>query len=309
MGYRAVVENHKIIRALASSTNISIVDAQFEKTRAVILAPYYDASVTSRVMSAIANYSNAVSQIHYRNIFATSVVLDPFSLNKYFRLDQAVIADIPSVTTSKGLSNITGLSDEQVFFLIGKGNSDSFGMGDQAVVLMEFIRSFTEYPSVADSSALSLGVAKSETIEISDIAEMLASKSVADTANLSEQSIYSFSKPLSESTIISDQISKTTVFERSFSDAFVLDDFTDVAAITKSTTAAKSNVIGFSETHSFATDKAFSDAFNFAEQSVAAFEKSLFDSAILTESIQISVSSLASSVLNASTLNSAPLNN
>ena len=121
--------------------------------------------------------------------------------------------------------------------------------------------------------------------------------------------ILDIAKPLTESVSVSDQFLKTSVFQRSFADAFVLDDFTDVTAITKSSTAAKSNAIGFSDTHNFATDKTFSDPINFAEQTVAAFEKSFLDSATITESIQISVSSLASSVLNASALNSAPLNN
>ena len=48
---------------------------------------------------------------------------------------------------------------------------------------------------------------------------------------------------------------------------------------------------------------------SFAEQSVAAFDKGLSDVASITESIQITTSSLASSVLNASALNSVPLNN
>ena len=308
MAYRVVVENPQIIRALTSSTNISVVDAQLEKTAAVVSATSYDVSVTSRVMNAIANYSNAAMQIHYRKMFATELALDPFSLNKYFRLDQAAMSDAISILASKGLNDITGLSDQQDF-LIGKGISDSFGMNDEAVIFIEFIRGFAEEAFVADSQILSLGIVKSEAIGITDLTVMLTSKSATDVAYVSEQAILDIAKPLTESVSVSDQFLKTSVFQRSFADAFVLDDFTDVTAITKSTTAAKSNAIGFSDTHNFATDKTFSDAINFAEQTVAAFEKSLLDSATITESIQISVSSLASSVLNASALNSAPLNN
>ena len=308
MAYRAVVENHQIIRALTSSTNISVVDAQLEKTAAVVSATSYDVSVTSRVMNAIANYSNAATQIHYRKMFATELALDPFSLNKHFRLDQAAMSDAISILASKGLNDITGLSDQQDF-LIGKEISDSFGMNDEAVVFIEFIRGFAEEAFVADSQILSLGIVKSEAIGITDLTVMLTSKSATDVAYVSEEAILDIAKPLTESVSVSDQFLKTSVFQRSFADAFVLDDFTDVTAITKSSTAAKSNAIGFSDTQNFATDKTFADAINFAEQTVAAFEKSLLDSATITESIQISVSSLASSVLNASALNSAPLNN
>jgi hypothetical protein len=384
MAYRAVVEKPQTIRALVSSTNISVVDAQLEKSAAIISARSYNASVTARVMNAIANYSNAATQIHYRKLLATDLALDPFSLNKYFRLDQAAISDAISVLSNKGLNNVAGLSDQQDL-LVGKGLLNSFSMGDEALVLLYIVKAFEEIAYATDSQELSVGLVKSEALEISDITAMLASKAVIDVADILEQAAVALSKLLADSLSISDQFSKTSEYQRSFADAFVLDDFTDIGAITKSSTAAKSNVIGFSDTQSFATDKAlqdstslsdlpslltsrtatdniaiaevfqkvttfnreitdsaiitdvrnsfigkalsetaamsdvllkdtaynrtFADAVSFAEQYVAAFEKGLLDTATITESIQISTRSLASSVLNAGALNSTPFNN
>ena len=308
MAYRVVVEKPQRIRALVSSANIVVADAQLVKTQVLVTKASYAASISSRVANVFSAYVYPVTEIYYRNVSAEDVALDPFSLNKYFRLDQAVMAEAVSVLASKGVDDVSGLSDQQDF-LIGKGISDSFAMGDEAVVLLEILRAFTEDAFVTDSQERSLGVVKSEAIGVADIAVTLTTKSLSDGTDLSEQAIFDTAKPLIESASLSDQFTRAAVFQRSFSDALVLDDFTDVNAVQKDTIATKTNVIGFSDTQNFATDKTFADAINFAEQTVAAFEKSLLDSATITESIQISVSSLASSVLNASALNSAPLNN
>ncbi len=308
MAYRVVVEKPQRVRALASSANIVVADAQLVKTQVLVTKASYAASISSRVANVFSAYVYPVTEIYYRNVSAEDVALDPFSLNKYFRLDQAVMAEALSVLASKGVDDVSGLSDRQDF-LIGKGISDGFAMGDEAVVLLEILREFTEDAFVTDSQERSLGVVKSEAIGVADIAVTLTTKSLSDGTDLSEQAIFDTAKPLIESASLSDQFTRAAVFQRSFSDALVLDDFTDVNAVQKDTIATKTNVIGFSDTQNFATDKTFADAINFAEQTVAAFEKSLLDSATITESIQISVSSLASSVLNASALNSAPLNN
>ena len=249
MAYRAVVEKPQTIRALVSSTNISVVDAQLEKTASVISARSYNASVTARVMNAIANYSNAATQIHYRKLLATDLALDPFSLNKYFRLDQAAISDAISMLSNKGLNDVAGFSDTQ---------------------------SFATDKSLQDSTSLS------------DLPSLLTSRTATDSIAIAEvfQKVTTFNREITDSAIITD----------------VRNSFIGKAL---SETAAMSDVL-LKDT---AYNRTFADAVSFAEQYVAAFEKGLLDTATITESIQISTRSLASSVLNAGALNSTPFNN
>tara|TARA_R110000823_G_scaffold242142_1_gene366688 strand:- start:791 stop:1339 length:549 start_codon:yes stop_codon:yes gene_type:complete len=182
-------------------------------------------------------------------------------------------------------------------------------MGDNAVVLLEILRAFSDAPSVIDVQTLSLGLSKSETLGTADIASVFISKTESEVANIVEQAAVVVSKPFADSTSLSDPFARSAIFQRVFSDAFVLDDFTDVDAITKDSVAAKNNVIGFADTQTFVTEKTFQDAVSFAEQSVAAFAKGLSDTTSITESIQITTASTASSVLNAGALNGSPLNN
>lgn len=308
MAYRVVVEKPQRVRALASSTNIVVADAQLLKTHVSVTQPSYSAAISSRVVSAFAAYRAPITEVGYQNLSAIDMALDPYSLNKYFRLEQFGISDAQALLVTKVFSELIEAID-QTELQFSKGLEDSFGMGDNAVVLLEIIREFADSTSVIDAQSLSLELVKSETLEIADIAAMLISKSESDVTNISEQSVVGISKHAADLVSMADQFTRAAIYQRSFSDAFVLDDFTDIDAITKDSTAAKANVIGFSDVQTFGTEKLLQDAVSFAEQSVAAFYKGIADTASITESIQITTSSLASSVLNAGALNSVPLNN
>ena len=277
MAYRVVVEKPQRIRALVSSANIVVADAQLVKTQVLVTKASYAASISSRVANVFSAYVYPVTEIYYRNVSAEDVALDPFSLNKYFRLDQAVMAEALSVLASKGVDDVSGLSDRQDF-LIGKGISDGFAMGDEAVVLLEILRAFTEDAFVTDSQERSLGVVKSEAIGVADIAVTFTTKSLSDGTDLSEQAIFDTSKALIESASLSEQLLKTSVFQRSFSDALVLDDFTDVNAVQKDTIATKTNVIGFSDIQSFVTEKTLQDTASLTELAALSTERAASDS-------------------------------
>jgi len=308
MTYRVVVNASQRIRALTSSTNIVVADAQLTTSQALVTQASYAAEVSSRIVGAFAAYREPTTEIYFQNLSAIDIELDPFSLNKYFRLEQFGISDAQDLLVTKGFNDSVAATDEIQAVTVGKGFVDTIGMGDFTFVLLEILREFADSVPVIDVQTLSSGLFKSETLGLADITSMFISKSEIDVANIGEQAAVGISKPLTESVSFSDQFSRAAVFQRVFSDAFVLDDFTDVDAITKDSTAAKNNVIGFSDVQSFVTDKPFQDAVSFAEQSVAALTKGLSDTASITESIQVTTASMASSVLNAGAINSASLN-
>ena len=309
MAYRVVVDKPQQIRALASSASISVADAQLTKSQVLVTHASYAAAVSSRSVGAFAAYSDPVVKIYYQNLSAIDIALDPYSNNKYFRLEQVGISDAQALLVAKGLNELVGAADQLQSLNVLKGSADSFGMGDNAALLLDIFREFADSVPVIDTQTFSLGLSKSETLVTADIPSMFVAKTESDVANVGEQAAVVVSKPFADSAGLSEQLAKSAVFQRVFSDAFVLDDFTDVDAITKDSTAAKNNVIGFSDIQTFVTEKTFQDAVSFAEQSVASFAKGLSDTASLTESIQITMASAtSSSVLNASALNTSPLN-
>jgi len=308
MTYRVVVNASQRIRALTSSTNIVVADAQITTSQALVTQASYAAEVSSRIVGAFAAYREPTTEIYFQNLSAIDIELDPFSLNKYFRFEKFGISDAQDLLVTKGFNDSVAATDEVQTVIVGKGFEENIGMGDFAFVLLELLRDFTDSVPVTDAQTLSSGLFKSETLGLADITSTFISKSEIDVASLAEQAELGFSKPLTDSAGLSDQFSRAAVFQRVFTDSFALDDFTDVDAITKDSIAAKNNVIGFSDVQSFVTDKPFQDAMSFAEQSVAALTKGISDAASITELIQITTASPASSVLNASVMNSSPLN-
>ena len=238
MAYQVVVDKPQQIRALASSASISVADAQLTNSQVLVTHASYAAAVSSRIVGAFAAYSEPVVQIYYQNLSAIDIALDPYSLNKYFRLEQVGMSDAQALLVTKGLNELVGAAD-QVALQFSKSQADNFGMGDNAVVLLEILREFADSASVIDVQTLSLGLSKSETLGTADTASMFISKTESDVANIGEQAAVGVSKPFADSTSLSDQLSRAAVFQRVFSDAFVLDDFTDVDAITKDSTQLK----------------------------------------------------------------------
>ena len=249
-------------------------------------------------LMAISNWRNL--HLHDVHVNAERTIF-PLS-DSYAFLDSTFFA------TDKSLSDSFGLLSEPEFTLV-KSQTDSFGMGDNAVILLVILRAFAESASVVDTQALSFITEKADNLAVADAASVFISKTESEVANIGEQAAVVVLKPFADSTSLSDPFARSAIFQRVFSDAFVLDDFTDVDAITKDSVAAKNNVIGFADTQTFVTEKTFQDAVSFAEQSVAAFAKGLSDTTSITESIQITTASTASSVLNAGALNGSPLNN
>lgn len=279
MTYRVVVNASQRIRALTSSTNIVVADAQITTSQALVTQASYAAEVSSRIVGAFAAYREPTTEIYFQNLSAIDIALDPFSLNKYFRFEKFGISDAQDLLVTKGFNDSIGaFTDEVQTVTVGKGFVETIGMGDFAFVLLEILREFTDSAPVIDAQALSSGLFKSETLGLADITSMFISKSATDVTSLAEQAEFGVSKQLTDSASLSDQFSRAAVFQRVFSDAFVLDDFTDVDAITKDSTAAKNNVIGVSDVQSFVTEKTLQDSYALLELAALSNERIASDS-------------------------------
>lgn len=335
MAYRVVVGKPQRIRALASSTRISVADVKLNKAQAVVAKAAYAATVSSQVMSAFAKYAKPITQIQYQKLTAIDIALDPFSLNKYFRLESFGISDQTSLLTAKGFTETVGVTSNITSKVIGKGIADEAHIGDFAYILLEIQRAFNDALAMGDTNSTLFGLGKTESIGTYDVATSAFSKGLSDTPTLTEAAAfsllavqadatsvtdqlqrvvsfirgfsdsaavsetlgYSVSKPLTDSvtttdifartviynrdktdsvsaadnetlsvnkgltdtSVMSEVLTRSGIFIRGFSDAFTLDDFTDVDAVQKDTTASKNNIVGFSDLQTFATQKGVQD--------------------------------------------------
>ena len=71
--------------------------------RVLVTHASYAAAVSSRTVGAFAAYSDPVVKIYYQNLSAIDIALDPYSNNKYFRLEQVGMSDAQVLLVTKGI--------------------------------------------------------------------------------------------------------------------------------------------------------------------------------------------------------------
>jgi hypothetical protein len=111
-------------------------------------------------------------------------------------------------------------------------------------------------------------------------------KALSESLGMGDQDVLSILLPKTETTIVTDSLSRTVSFSRTFTDAFTVDDLISVA---EQHVETKTNV------------------FSFADDQILAVGKSLEDSPTVNETLALHVFEGAKA-LGGSTLNAAPLN-
>ena len=286
MTYRVVVDKPRRIRALASRANITVADVNLQKSQVLVARASYAATASARIINAFASYSTPTPEIYYQNLNAIDMVLDPYSLNKYFRGEAFGMTDVVSVRAEKAVLETIGASDQLQNLVIGKGVADELSIGDFAFILLELLRSFADSVSISDTSALGFNTGKTDSLSLADSDIKIVGKGVTDSFTTTDIDSRLLGKGLAETVGFVDSLTRTTTFARSFTDFFTLDDFTDVNAIRKASVAAKSNVVSFSDTQTFGTEKNIQEAATVTETTALLTQRPALDSFSTTDVFQ-----------------------
>ena len=173
-----------------------------------------------------------------------------------------------SVSYSRSFSDSQGFADEIDSFGIGKGLADS--------------------QTMTESHASAVSIAKSDSFSMSEQASSLTGKALADALSVAES------------------LSRAVTYNRTFTDAFSMDDAATVNALVKDHANTKTNVFTFADSQTFGFGKAATDTFSFADDEDFAFGKGLSDSVTVTENFSFALFSNAA--MNAAQLNLSPFN-
>lgn len=310
MAYRVVVDKPRQIRALTSRAKVTVADINLKKSQALVTRASYAAAISTRVLNAFASYAQPTTEVYYQNLNAIDVVLDPYSLNKYFRLEGFGISDAATLTTSKSFADsIDSISDSLQSVDTSKTLLDEFAIGDYVYVLLSIQREFADSLSTGDTSTLSVGINRTEILIASEAFDYTFSKPITESVTAADSPSISLGIAKTEAVTTADTFTRVLTFSRAFNDTVTLDDFTDIGAITKDTIGSKSNAISFTDTQTFATEKTLSDTPIVNDVYSSIFITSRADTLSVTESITVVNRSLASSRLNAGAFNTATLNN
>lgn len=254
----------------------------------------------------------------------TSVVTYLRDFSDSFTLDDSANVDSFTKDTASNKSNVLFMA-EDTSFTFGKSASDSFSVIDTPEIA--FGASVEDSISTSEAHALHVSKATDDSISVSEAYSIAFNTAVSDGLSAAETLFIQLgsykSDTLSIADITSSSVSKVNVdafgisesfdravaYTRQFSDSFTLDDFTDVDAFVKDTTANKTNVFSMVEIHAMSMSKVLADSFSVVELAARSVDKQLLDSFGVTESLSISlVAGVRSSVPNENAINAFVFN-
>ena len=202
--------------------------------------------------------------------------------------------------------SVTPTEDPAVSF--SKAATDSFSVSEVLSRAVTYNRAFSDsqgFGDAVDSHVIAKGLSDTQTMTEAHAASTSLGKT--DSYSLADAPAQSFDKAAADSFSLSESLARTVTYNRTFTDAFSMDDAATVNALVKDHANAKTNVFGFSDSQAFGFSKAATDTFSFAD----AFDsvevgKGVSDSVSMTENFSFALFSNAA--MNAAQLNLSPFN-
>ena len=194
------------------------------------------------------------------------VEIDPDTLNRYFRSGtEATLSEVAAILFERPVSDSFPMGDTDPVFVFNKNPSDSVSVTESIFLLITVVRDFTDAATVSESISLAVDLVPVDSAVVSESHIYSLDKGLSDTAPVSEQLSFSTTLGPADSLLMSESLSRVVTFNRSFSDAFTLDDFTDVDAITKQVDGNKTNIFLMTEGHAMSLSKGLSDSTSVGE--------------------------------------------
>lgn len=260
-------------------------------------------------IEAATAYQFARGEIAWQDVVASEIILDPDTLNRYFRGDAVSFNDAASLGFTKTNLDSFGFSDSQVVE-VQKGLIDAFAFSEDVTILLTILRDFDDSFAISDVSVLSIDKGVVDSIPLTDVFEMAVSVAKSDALSMTEEAQFGVSKAESDSVSVTDNFARSVTYVRALSDQFALDDSATVDAFSKETGSNKVNVFTFADTQVLAVAKAPSDSIPITDvfARVVSFDRDFNESVTFGENVSVSLLTTVSSVLATSALNTYSLN-
>ena len=213
------------------------------------------------------------------------------------------LGDSQTILTGKGFFDAPALSEDHLFDFdaayadaanLGEELAldyatvadDGFSVADTFSRDVVFVRGFSDAVAPSEELSWAAGKALDDAPTLSEALSYEGAKALSENLGMGDQDVLSILLPKTETTIVTDSLSRTVSFSRTFTDAFTVDDLISVA---EQHVETKTNV------------------FSFADDQILAVGKSLEDRPTVNETLALHVFEGAKA-LGGSTLNAAPLN-
>ena len=195
--------------------------------------------------------------------------------------DQASVTEVSSFSFDMAEADQASVSDAQAF-LVEKPASDSTSISE--AIEAQFGKSLTDAVSATEALSYSFSTSFSESASVQDSPAIGTTLPQSDGISVSEVYSPEYGKGLSETLSMSESLSRVVQFNRTFSDAFVLDDLAQIGDFAKQAVLDKENVATLSEDLSYAASKAVADTLSMQESLAKAFATSFAETTGFSDS-------------------------
>jgi len=203
-------------------------------------------NVTYIKLSASTAYRLVAGEISYQNISATEIILDAYSINQYPK-DAFGFLDTSILSFTKASFDTFELTELQSISLV-KAVADTLALGDVVELIWVIQRDFNDSTTISDVSVIGVNKALSEALSFSESALIQYQANKTDSISFSDTQALAVNLNKVETVTVTDLFSRPTTFNRSFTDAFALDDSFSTGL---SYLETKANVLSLSDSFTF----------------------------------------------------------
>lgn len=198
-----------------------------------------------------------------KNIVAADVVVDPNTKNRYFTetLNLSELVNLGFATAATDEITISESYDYET----GNFQSDSFGISESITTHLTHRRQFSDSFSLSESLVRSQNLAPRDSVAAEEVLGFNMSMIESDSVFMDQNIAVIPAPKLDETATMSDSFASVRTYFRGFDDAVTMDDTTSVDAQVKDTTAAKNNVVSFTDSQVFASDKQLTESSTISE--------------------------------------------
>lgn len=210
------------------------------------------------------SFADIQAGLEYIGLAASYLVIAE-SLNRYLA-DSLSVAELASFTVTKTASDSFGMT-ELLAQSVSKAESDIFNVTDVLSKSVDYSRAFTDAASITEIHSVSFDTAQVDSLSVSDLPSVTPELNKDDSLSMAES------------------LTKTTVFVRSFSDAFTMDDLASIGDLFKETNLDKGNVFGVTENLSYSAQKSVADTLQMQEALSRQMASSLAETLSVADSL------------------------
>ena len=254
--------------------------------------------LTHRDLQSILTRRDLKSVLSNR-LLQAEAVLDPDTKNRYFRSGhEATMTDLYISAFSKRADDDSFAFADSNLTDFSALKTDSFAFSDTPSVVMQFNRSFTDAFALDDAATVDalikdMANAKTNVFGFADDQAFGVGKGLSDSFGFADAvDSFGIGKGLTDSQPMTESLSRTVTYFRSFTDAFAMDDAATVDALQKATGALKQNIFSMGDTfgRTVVFNRQFTDSVTPTEDHAVSFSKAATtDTFTVTESLSRAV--------------------